>query len=93
MRGVSWTGPAQADLARIDEWHRPRDPDFADQLGLDALAEARRAAEGSGLGSLTELGLRKWKVGQTGYLLFYRETKDGVEILRMRHERENWTRS
>lgn len=90
MSKARWTRLARADLARIDEWHSARDPDFAAQLGSEALAEARHAAEAPGLGSPTDLGLRKWRVGKTGYLLFYREAVENIEILRMRHEREDW---
>ena len=92
MTRAKWTGPAQADLASIDSWHRSRDPVSAARLGSEALLGARLAAQTPGLGSPTELGLRKWKVGRTGYLLFYREVSGGVEIVRMRHERENWSR-
>ncbi len=93
MSEARWTRLAQADLARIDEWHSHRDLDFAARLGFEALAEARRAADAPGLGSPTDLRLRKWRVGKTGYLLFYREVDGQTEIVRMRHERENWTLS
>ena len=33
---------------------------------------------------------RRWRVPRTRYILIYRLVPDGVEVLRVRHERENW---
>ena len=35
-------------------------------------------------------GWRKWKPRRTAHILIYRPTDQGIEVGRVRHERENW---
>lgn len=35
-------------------------------------------------------GWRKWKPRRTAHVLIYRPIADGIEVGRVRHERENW---
>jgi plasmid stabilization system protein ParE len=39
---------------------------------------------------IAQSGWRKWPPRQTGYVLIYRPTADGIEVGYVRHERENW---
>jgi len=43
-----------------------------------------------GVGSLMDDTSRRLRVRGTPYLLFYRIISDQVEILRIRHDREDW---
>jgi plasmid stabilization system protein ParE len=90
MKRAVWTRPAQDDFARIDDHYQQVSPDFADRLGLAALRAARFLAEHANAGSPLALGTRKWRIGRHDYVLIYRVVDAGVEILRMRHLREDW---
>ena len=90
MSPTKWTRPAQADLARIDDHHRERDVAYADRVGRQAIGAGRFLAQHPASGSPIDHELRKWRVRGTRYLLVYRLVPGGVEVLRVRHERENW---
>ncbi len=91
MRPVIWTHSAQSDLAQIDDWYAAINPGFADEVGDRAIASGRFLAEFPSAGEfLPDLDLRKWRVPGTNYILLYRMSVDGVEILRLRHAREDW---
>ncbi len=91
MRSILWADAAKLDLANIDDWYAGRDPDFADKVGDAALAAARLIVEFSKAGSaLDGTQVRKWKIADTDYRLIYLLTGNQVEIVRVRHARENW---
>jgi plasmid stabilization system protein ParE len=91
MRSVVWTAPAQADLAAIDDRYGEVAPDFADLAARAALAAGRFLAEHPAAGPLArDFGIRKWRVRGTDYILLYRIVAAGVEIIRVRHVREDW---
>ena len=91
MRSVVWTTPAQADLAAIDDRYGEIAPDFADLAGGAALAAGSFLAEHPAAGPLVgEFGIRKWRVRGTDYILLCRIVAAGVEIIRVRHGREDW---
>ncbi len=85
-----WTRPAQNDLAQIDWFLSEHDPGAADISARLALKAGRFIAENPRIGSAIDIELRKWSVRGSPYLLIYRVTADAVEILRVRHEREDW---
>lgn len=91
MRPVLWAGPAERDLAAIDEYWLQ-----ASEQRADAVLARIRAA-GEFLGSMPKAGpaietgpFRKWRVGGTDYLLIYRVLNDAIQILRVRHGRGDW---
>jgi plasmid stabilization system protein ParE len=90
MKRAVWTRPAQDDLARIDDYYQQISPAFADRLGTAALCAARFLAEHARAGPTLALGARKWRIDKYDYVLIYRTADAGVEILRMRHLREDW---
>jgi len=90
MNIARWTIRARGDVALIDDRYRQIDPDLADRFGREALNAARFLATTPAAGPSVELGLRKWPVRHSEYLLFYRIVSGGVEIVRVRHARENW---
>ncbi len=93
MKRAEWTLPAQADLARIDDFYLELSPDFADRLGREAFLASRFLAENPRAGSPVDGAVRKWRIKSFDYVLVYRPTATGVEILRMHHGRENWRKA
>ena len=91
MIPVRWTPLARADLEAIDIFYAAQDPDFATRVGRLAIGAARFLSEWPGSGALISDGaIRKWPVKGTPYILIYRVLKDRIEILRVRHNREDW---
>ena len=90
MRSVVWADSARRDMARIDDWFADVDPQFADRLGLAAIAAARFLIDFPFAGpAVPDSILRKWPVPRTDYRLFYVVTESGLEIVRVRHVRED----
>lgn len=91
MRTIAWADAAKQDLANIDDWYQQRDPDFADKVGDSAIAAARIITEFPQAGAaLDGTPVRKWNIAGTDYRLIYLITDKQVEIVRVRHARENW---
>ena len=91
MIRVEWTLPARDDLARIDDDFAAPDPEFAEKVARTAIRAGRFLSDWPGSGSLiSNGGLRKWPVKDTPYILMYRILQDRIQILRVRHNREDW---
>lgn len=90
MTTAVWTPRAQKDLARIDDYYRPRDPRFADRFGQDALATARFLAEFPRSAAAIGNGKRKRGVPRSDHVLIYRVRREQDQILRVRHAKEGW---
>ena len=85
---------ALRDLERIERYWVPRDPplyrDLTEALerALDFLLDTPFA------GSMVEKSnVRKWRIGRTPFLLFYRIKPDLLFVTRIRHQHQNWRRS
>ena len=89
MKAVRWTANARRDLDRIDDWYADIDPDFADRVGDNAIAAANFLLEYPLAGPCVKGKVRKWPVPSTDFRLFYRLHADAIEILRVRHARED----
>ncbi|HRE35445.1 type II toxin-antitoxin system RelE/ParE family toxin [Sphingopyxis terrae subsp. ummariensis] len=88
---IVWSKSAQFDLARIDDYYRDIDPDFANRTGRNALAAARFLLINPFAGPKIEgTRYRKWHVPDTPFLLFYRPENGRLLIQRVRHYREDW---
>jgi toxin ParE1/3/4 len=91
MRSIIWTRPAQRDLNKIDDHYADFAPDYADRVSRMAVKSARQLIKFPHLGPIIgEDDVRKWGVKRTDFLLFYRVTNSAIEILRIRHAREDW---
>ncbi|MBV9843127.1 MAG: type II toxin-antitoxin system RelE/ParE family toxin [Sphingomonadaceae bacterium] len=92
MNRLAWTAPALADLRAIDAWLiENRDRDFAERT-LAAIEARARFLENFRHGGRTLLkqDFRVLRVFETPYLLVYRVRSGQLQILRVRHEREDW---
>ena len=90
MNKSEWTREAQADLAALDDEFAQLSPDYAYRVGRAALAAGRFLAEYPKAGPILEGSVRKWLVQRTDYVLVYRPTDEGVEILRLQHAKRDW---
>jgi plasmid stabilization system protein ParE len=87
---ATWTPIAQSDFDRLDDHYRVLSWDFADRVGIAALDAARFLSDHPAAGPVLTDASRKWRVRGYDVVLIYRIVDEGVEILRMRHARENW---
>jgi toxin ParE1/3/4 len=91
MRKAIWSASSRQDFARIDDYYAEIDPDYANRVGDEALAAARFLTEFPFAGAnLPDTHIRKWAVGRTGYQLLYVVSDEAIEIMRVRHAREDW---
>jgi toxin ParE1/3/4 len=88
---VRITAGALGDLAAAEEYWSRRDPHLYVAL-VQALEETLAFLITSpNVGSATDVpGVRKWRIGRTPFLLFYRHESATLTVARIRHERENW---
>lgn len=91
MPELIWSAPARRDLQEINAWLREhRSPELAVRRltafrdRADFLTRFPHAGRPGGD------GLRVLKVYDTPYLLVYQVAERTVEIVRIRHEREDW---
>ena len=92
MKRLAWTAPALADLRGIDEWLTAhRDGEFAARTLASVRARAR-FLEGFPHGGRPILkdDFRILRVSDTPYLIIYRIVGEQLQLLRIRHEREDW---
>lgn len=90
MSCARWTPEAQDDFSALDDQFSKLSPDYAYRVGRAALAAARFLAENPGAGPVLEGSVRKWRVRKTDYVLLYRITQSGVEIVRLIHAMRAW---
>jgi toxin ParE1/3/4 len=87
VRGVRWADQALKDLLRIYEFYASTAPHFPPAL-IDRLVPLLLAFPA--IGALAEdVPFRKFRLGGTDFILFYRATEDGVEIARLFHARQD----
>lgn len=91
MPGLIWAPSARRDLTTINDYVGENDAGTA----LDTLRAIRKAAnrltDYPRIGRAMNPQFRVLGVRATQYLIVYRIRNDGVEIVRVRHRRENWT--
>jgi plasmid stabilization system protein ParE len=90
MRRAQWTIDARQDLAAIDDYYFDLNPEHTLRVGRAAIAAARFLAERPEAGPSLTADARKWRVRGTDYVLIYRPVKQGIEVLRVHHARQNW---
>lgn len=86
-----WSTPSITDLLAIDEWLAQNADQRTSENNLDRIRKkARQLRDFPGSGPDVHNGLRSVGVLTTNYILIYRIIDRGVEIVRIRHNRENW---
>lgn len=90
MRTLIWSRASQRDLQDIQAFWRRRDPSLIVQLFVETQRATEFLLETQGAGAPAGTDLRKWRIGRTPYLLFYRVDDLALRIVRVFHERQNW---
>ena len=91
MRKIGWTPPAIADLRRINVWLRENaTAAVALRVTIDIRKRARFLEDFPRGGRPVSATLRLLRVFGTPYLILYRIEDDGVQVIRVHHEREDW---
>ena len=92
MTRLRWAPRSRLDIHRIEAWLDQQDPLLAGRIGdaIDAKVDQLLAFPFSGL-SIGDGGVRRLSIPRFGYLIIYRTTGDMVEIIRVRHVREDWS--
>lgn len=91
MSRLVWSADAQRDLRAITIYYRQIAPDLSDRL-IERIEEAAtKLIDFPRLGAkLPDSDVRIWSAKATPYLLFDRETREGIRILQVRDARSDW---
>jgi len=91
-RGITSKPQARIDLLEYFIYIGERNLDAAERFLVAAEEACRKLSEMPGMGRLREFaqpelaGIRSWPIGGfENYLIFYRETSEGVDVLRVIH--------
>jgi len=87
---LDWTGPARADIQAIDVHLSQYSPERAARLLEAILATADILEAYPAIGPALDEATRSLRVRHSPYILLYRIRQPVVQILRVRHEREDW---
>jgi len=90
MQRLIWSPASRDDLRRIDAWLGARNPVAAAQILRSIRAAALRLTDYPRIGRALEEPFRVLGIRHTPYVMVYRLHDDRVEIVRIRHARENW---
>jgi toxin ParE1/3/4 len=90
MRRLTWSPSSRRDLLRIRDWLAAHDVRAALATIRAIRAAAIRLADYPELGRALEEPFRAIGVRGTSYILVYRLSDSGVDIIRIRHGREDW---
>lgn len=92
MRALEWTVPALRDLRTVEQWLVENASAEISTRTLQAILGRadflRRFPQGGP--RVTRQEFRSLRVMGTPYILLYRILDDRIQILRIRHEREDW---
>lgn len=91
MRRIVWSADARRDLRDITLYYGQFAPDLPVRL-IDRIdAAALRLIDFPRLGpELPDSDVRAWLARGTPYVLLYRQTREGIRILQVRHGRSDW---
>jgi len=88
---VRWSSLAQADFQHFYEDALEPDPTYALNITESLDAAITRLLEFPRLGPpVGGSGHRKWRLKKTPFLMIYTIEFDGLYILRVYHERQDW---
>lgn len=91
MHSIEWTELALDDLRAIDAWLTDHaHPEIALRTLTSIRARSRFLERFPRGGRPFGTECRVLRVTDTAYLILYRIEDDAVQVLRIRHEREDW---
>ena len=88
---VIWSRPSRDDIFGIADYYDAVDPSLAETIldRIDQAAAVLLANPRIGT-AMTELGVRKWNVRHTPFLLLHVVRGQEIEIRRVRHGAADW---
>ena len=91
MKRLVWARAARRDLFAIATYYGQFDPTLPMTLLARVYDAPLALLDFPEMGSPTRHPrVRKWRVRNTPFVLFYARASRGIEIRRVRHEREDW---
>jgi addiction module RelE/StbE family toxin len=90
MPRLIWSPSSRCDLASIDAYLTDKNDAAAARILRAIRATATRLLDHPHIGRGVDAPFRALGVRTTPYLLIYRLSDGDVEIIRIRHGRENW---
>ena len=92
MMRIVWAAAATRDITAVKTYLEQYSSVVA-QVEVDRLVLATYWLLNNQLAgpAIGHSDLRKWKPRRARHLLLYRPLEDGIEVVRIHHERENWT--
>lgn len=88
---VKWSSVAQADFRDFYESALEQDATYALNITEALEAATARLLAFPGLGTpIGSAGHRKWRLKKTPFLMIYTIEDNGIVILRVHHERQDW---
>ncbi len=91
MRRLIWSPSSLRDLQGIDAFLTERNDGAAARILRAIRSATRRLLDYPRIGPGLDEPFRVLGVRGTPYLLIYRLRNEDIEIVRVRHARENWT--
>ena len=85
---VKWSHKGRSSLRAIIEYIAKDDPRAARKIQERIIEKTALLKKTPYLGSPYEMNLRKLHIGKLPYSLYYRITKQEVQVLLVRHERQ-----
>jgi toxin ParE1/3/4 len=91
VKGIRWADQALKDLIRIYDFYASTAPHFAPDLldRIDRLVPLLLTFPNLAA-PIEGVPFRKMRIKGTDFILFYRQTDDGIEIARLFHARQDW---
>lgn len=91
MSRIIWTAASTRDLAAMQAYLEQLDRQIA-QDAVERVISATKFSLDHPFASpaIDYLDWRKWKPKRLRYVLIYRPVRNGVEVVRVRHERNDW---
>jgi plasmid stabilization system protein ParE len=88
---IVWSRQAQRELEELLTYYAQFGPDLPDRL-IERVAHATATLlHHPRLGPVVpDSTARRWPASGTPFLLFYRPTRDGIRVLKIRHARSDW---
>ena len=90
MKHANWAVRANGDLLKLYRWYRRYDDAIALRIAISIVDKCDWLALNPATGSPLDRSRRKSIIAGTSYLIVYRPVSDGIKVLRIYHESQNW---
>ena len=93
MKRIVWSRTARRELEALNDWLAEQDADLPLILTMRVEVELSRLLDHPQVGTVVpDSSSRQWRMRRTPYLIFFRPTREGIRILKVRHAKFDWKR-